>query len=538
MSRKNVLYSWRGLILLGFVVFVSAAVFLAISSSSISFSASGPGPSQLTFEKSGQSSEPTLMSDLFMRIAEEIEPSVVNVSSKIVVRPSAENEQGQVPDQLRRFFGEEFFERFFGPRVPQTRQSLGSGVIVDPEGYLLTNHHVVAPLEQRGVRQIADQIEVQLSNGDSFAGRVIGTDPESDIAVLKIDADQSLTAPKIGDSSELRVGEWVMAIGSPFGLEHTVTTGIVSATQRVVPTGIFGDYIQTDAAINPGNSGGPLINLQGQLVGINTFIATTSGSFAGVGFAVPSSIFVSSYNQLISDGKIERGWLGVSMNGRPMTPEMAEFFGVAGKDPNGIKDGDGALVTELIDQEGNLSDQGPAAEAGIQSGDVIVKFAQKEIETNWDLRSAVANTDPNQKVPVTIVRKGKPMTLEVELGRRTLEEQERASAEGMSLDEEEKEPREIGIEFRSLNEKEIQQLDLEENQGVVVLGVAPGSLAEEAGLSSRQIITHVNGTSVDSARAFKNAVEKVPSGEGVVLRVIAVGPEQQKNVFYTSFVKP
>ncbi len=478
----------------------------------------------------------------FAKVAGAIEPAVVNISTQSVIeRRARQTQPGQ--DPFRDFFGDDFWQRFFGPDSPQRqkRTSLGSGVIVDSKGYLLTNYHVVAPLERRdGSRQLADKIEVQLHNGNRHVAEVVGIDPESDLAVLRIRSNNPLPFAKVGDSTKLNVGDWVLAVGSPFGLTQTVTAGIVSATKRVVQTGIFGDYIQTDAAINPGNSGGPLVNMNGEIIGINSFITTSTGTFNGVGFAIPSSVFVNSYNQLVTTGKIERGWLGVSMNVFPMTPEMAKHFGVAGDEAGGLKDGTGVLVTQLIDERGDPADTGPAAKAGIKPGDVIVKFGDRKVEQLWDLRVAVANAPPGQKVPVVVVRDGEILNLEVELAERTIEERQRQERETFSLDQEEPEerPKEIGIEFQTLNPRDAKQAGLEDETGVQILSVTPGSLADDAGLEARQIITHVNGQSVGTAQQFRQMVTAVPSGQGIVLRIVDVDTNGRKLVNFTSFIKP
>jgi serine protease Do len=383
----------------------------------------------------------------FAKVAQTVGPAVVNISSTAVIKQRAPRREQPDAQPFEEFFGRDFFERFFGPDAAPREQkvnSLGSGVVVDSKGYILTNYHVVA---------VADKITVRLSSGESYIAKAVGEDRESDVAVLKIDTVKPVPFAKVGDSSKGRVGDWVIAIGSPFGLEQTVTAGIISATGRVgvwmgsrgiVPfTGSFGDYIQTDAAINPGNSGGPLVNLRGEVIGLNTFISTRSGGSEGVGFAIPSPVFVNSYNQLISKGKIERGWLGVSMNLYDMTDELAKFFGVAGNDPTGVKDGDGVIVTELIDEKGKPADSGPAAKAGIRPEDVIVKFAGRDIENSFDLRAAVANTPPGQTAPVTVVRKGQVLNLKVTLAERTLEQQARTE-ESDTLSFEEKEERNQG----------------------------------------------------------------------------------------------
>lgn len=482
----------------------------------------------------------------FAEIAKAVEPAVVHIFTQSIVEAPA---QGRSNEQFREFFGEDFFERFFGapgpsptPR-PQKRSGLGSGVIVDSEGYIVTNYHVVAIGSRSGNSSLAEKIEVQTKDGNSYPARVVGVDRETDLAVLKINADEPLPFLKVGDSTKMKAGDWVLAIGSPFGFEQTLTAGIISATKRVIPTGTFGDYIQTDAAINPGNSGGPLVNMNGEVIGINTFISTTSGSFAGIGFAIPSETFVTSYNQLVTEGTIRRGWLGISMNSLEMTPEMAEFFGVAGDDPEGIKDGNGVIVTELIDESGEPADTGPAAQAGIKEGDVIVKFGNKDITELWDLRSAAANTPPGKEVPVTLVRKGEVIKTHVTLAERTLEQQERESNQGLSFDEEEEEapePKEIGLEFQTLTDRAARQLGMENVEGVQIISVTPGSLADDAGLEPKiMVITEVNGQPVKDAQTFKKLVDQAESGEGIVLKVLAANPAGGRiTSAFTSFVKP
>jgi len=488
----------------------------------------------------------TDLAEGFGRVAERVRPAVVNISTTAVIR--RQGTQRGAPDQdLRKFFGDEFWERFFGPTVPHDRKanSLGSGVIVDADGYILTNDHVVATVKsQDGGQQLADKIEVTLYNGETYVARVIGEDPESDLAVLKINASEPLPFAKIGDTSKMQVGNWVLAIGDPFGVGQTVTSGIVSATGRVVPTSsIFGDYIQTDAAINPGNSGGPLVNMGGEVVGINTFIFTRSGGSQGVGFAIPSSVFVNSYNQIVTKGKIERGWLGVSMNLYEMTSEMAEYFGLGSDDIDGIKDGDGVLITQLIDEKGEPGEAGPAYQAGVRPGDVIVKFGEREVETIHDLRSAVANTPPGEKQSVIAVRKGQILDLTVVLAERTLERQVQSQGGGLSFEEREEEERtkEIGLEFETLLQQDAEKMGLEDQRGVRILEVAVGSLADEAGLRRGQVITDVNGESVQTAQDLYNRINSLSSNQGVVLRILWVNPQdpqRRKTVAYTSFLKP
>ena len=488
---------------------------------------------------------PASLAEGFSRVANTVEPAVVNISTTAVIRTSGRQGGGSQGDPGE-FLGDEFWQRFFGqPMVPQERKatSLGTGVIVDSEGYVLTNYHVVSPpTSQQGSRRIVDKIEVRLHTGETYVARVIGGDPESDLGVLKINTPNPLPFAQVGDTSKMQVGDWVLAIGNPFGVGQTVTSGIVSATGRVVPgTSIFGDYIQTDAAINPGNSGGPLVNMRGEVIGINTFIFTRSGGSVGVGFAIPSSVFINSYNQIVTNGKIERGWLGVQMNSYDLTEAMGDFFGVNGDDPAGIKDGDGVLITELIDEKGEPATTGPAYRAGIRAEDVIVEFGDREVETTYDLRVAVANTPPSKNVPVVVIRKGEVLALTVTLAERTIERNERDESTGLSFEERRAEERdkEIGLEFETLSRRDAERLNLDLDGGVLIREVAPGSLADEAGLTAPQVITHVNGNPVTTAQGLYDNIDSLPSNAGIVLRVVWKTPQsRQLSIAYTSFVKP
>ena len=458
----------------------------------------------------------------FAQVVETVGPAVVNISTQSLV----EIPRGGLPDALREFFGR---DPFFNPpdqrREPRERKfsGLGSGVVVDSAGYILTNYHVI---------ESADKITVTLPSNSSFPAEVIGFDRQSDLAVLKIDADEPLPFAQVGDSEKVKVGDWVLAIGSPFGHQNTVTAGIVSATGRVVPTQIFGAYIQTDAAINPGNSGGPLVNARGEVIGINSFINTRSGGSVGVGFAIPSTVFVNSYNQLVTQGKIRRGFMGIAMNLGSLTPEMAEFFGVAGDDPDGVKDGDGVLVTQVFED-------GPADQAGLEAEDVIVQVAEREVQTSWDLRAAIANTPPDEEVPIKAVRKGKVLELSVRLAERTLEQELEEQNQGISLDEkvERDRKKEIGLEVRSATERDLERLGIEDEEGILILEVTPTSLADDAGLRPREIVTHVNGEPVASGPEFRDKILDLDSGSGVILRLV-YSANRQKGIRYTSFVKP
>ena len=550
MDIRNRLLSRRSLTFIALLIALSLGIGIGTFVSDQVLSAEeSTGVALLDIEKEGSSSKINAISipqEGFAEVAAVVEPTVVNISMTAVVRRNTP--QSKVPEGDKNFFGNEFWERFFGPLAPEERKatSLGSGVIVDAQGYILTNYHVIGmAANQGGAVRIADKIEVTLYNDATYLASVVGQDPESDLAVLKIDVSKDLPFAMIGDSSKVRVGDRVLAIGNPFGVGQTVTSGIVSAIKRVIPSQqIFGDYIQTDAAINPGNSGGPLVNLRGEVIGINTFIFTRSGGSQGIGFAVPSAVFVNSYNQIVSKGRIERGWLGVSMNYDlfyPMTPEMADFFGVSGKDPAGVRDGDGVIVTNLINEDGQPDESGPAYQAGVRSGDVIVKFGDREIETTTDLRSEVANTPPGDVKTMVVIRQGKVLSLSVTLAERQLERRAQEGEEGFSFEQRAKPERrkEIGLEFETLRAEVAEKLGLKGETGVRILEITVGSLADEAGLRVDQVITHVNGKPMRTAQSLYDEIKSLSSGKGVVIRIISADPrERRKNIAYTSFVKP
>src|SRR5579863_2195410 len=325
----------------------------------------------------------------FVQISKRVTPAVVNISTTRTLNGGAGNDQTP-------FFEDPFFRRFFGeeprrpefPRGPERKeQSLGSGVIVDPRGYIITNNHVVAQ---------ADEIKVLLGDKREFKGKVVGSDPKSDIAVVKIEGKDLPTIPW-ADSSQLQVGEYVLAVGNPFGLNQTVTMGIVSAVGRAnVGIADYEDFIQTDAAINPGNSGGALVNIRGELIGINTAIFTRSGGYMGIGFAVPSNMAKAVLDSLLKTGKVARGWLGVTI--QELTPELAGEFG--------IQDLQGALVTDVMEDS-------PAKKAGLLPRDVIVSFDGRLAENAGHLRNMVAGTALGKTVTVKVIRDKRPMEVQV-----------------------------------------------------------------------------------------------------------------------------
>ncbi|MDR1728871.1 MAG: trypsin-like peptidase domain-containing protein [Acidobacteriota bacterium] len=514
--------------------------------------ATGPGDSKLEMQPAGKPVGGALQafSQAFEDVANHVEPAVVNINTEAVV-PGSRGMGGdfEAPDMgeddpmdmFRRFFGGPGGAPFSMP--DQMVRSLGSGVIVDPKGYIVTNHHVVDG---------ATRIKVGIGGGsEEYAAKVVGADPISDIAVIKIEGAKPFPYVKVGNSKSMKVGDWVMAIGSPFGLEQTVTVGIISATGRTFAEGdgpsagtSFNDYLQTDAAINQGNSGGPLVNMSGEVVGINSFITSRSGGSAGIGFAVPAHIFVNVYNQILETGKVSRGWIGVSMNNFPFTPEMAEFFGV--------KQGSGVLVTQLVDEAGKPSDTaGPAAKAGIKAEDVIVDFDGAKITDVQGFRMAVANAVPGRTVKVKVVRHGVEKAFDVVLAERTIENQEQGKKKESYSFEEDPAPKpkaEIGLEFDNVPGRVARALDIP--GGAKVTSVKPGSLADDAGLSGANpradggdIIIAVNGKPVTNRDDLLTLVKGVKGGAPIVIKFLRYAWDRGENQYvsspyYTSIVKP
>ncbi len=415
----------------------------------------------------------------------EVSPAVVNISTTQVVkfnRPRMRSPFGQ-QDPF-----DDFFHNFFG-RMPreQKRRSLGSGFIVSPDGYILTNNHVV---------EKADEVTVTLLDNEEFKAKVVGTDPKIDIALIKIDAKKKLTYVVLGDSDQLDVGEWVVAIGNPFGLGHTVTAGIVSAKGRIIGSGPYDDFIQTDASINPGNSGGPLFNLKGEVVGINTAIVQGG---QGIGFATPIQLAKSVLDQLKDKGKVTRGWLGVYI--QPLTPDAAENLGLSARR--------GALVSDV-------TSGGPAEKAGIRSGDVIVAFDGKEIRDEHDLPQAVALTKPGKTVDVRLIRGGKETTVAVTIVEMKGEPGKPAGGHDLSS-------KTLGLTVQDITPEIAQRLEIENTKGVVVTGVADGSPAEEAGFNEGDIIRAIlrqdKRNPVTDAAEFSKLVKKFQSDKTVLFLV-------------------
>jgi serine protease Do len=496
-----------------------------------------PGDSQLQMQSGGKpvaGGAYLALSQAFEEVANRVEPAVVNVNTEELISNRRSGAQGPEPadpnDVLRRFFGGPLFQ------LPEQelRHSLGSGVIVDPKGYIITNNHVV---------EGASKIKVNVATGEEYTAKVIGADPVSDIAIIKITGKKDFPFAKIGNSKNMKVGDWVIAIGSPFGLDQSVTAGIISTTGRTFKNGggpgdyaQFNDYLQTDAAINRGNSGGPLVNMNAEVVGINSFISTSSGSSAGVGFAVPSHLFVNVYNQILKSGKVSRGWVGVSMNRLPFTPAMASYFGV--------KQGAGVLVTQLVDEKGQISTTGPAAIAGIKPEDVIVEFDGKKTRDSQDFRKAVADTPPGKSVRVKIVRNGQEKELGVIVAERQFETPAKSK---YSFNENEEKPKtEIGLNFDNTPATIAKAFNI--TGGAYVTSVAPGSLADDAGLSSADqvsadVIVAANGKPIKTADDLVAIVKEAKSGDPIILKFIHGERAQRGGQYitdncYTSIVKP
>ena len=433
----------------------------------------------------GRSALQTLQ-DAFVQVAQSVKPAVVNVSTTQRPRPREGRRAPQVPPQFRDFFGEDFFERFFGEPPQRERASLGSGVVVDKRGYILTNNHVI---EQ------ADEIEVRLSDKRKFTARVVGTDPKTDLAVIKIDAPEDLPVAKLGDSTKIRIGEWAIAIGSPFGLDQTVTVGVISAVGRSdVGIATYEDFIQTDASINPGNSGGPLLNLSGEVIGINTAIVASG---RGIGFAIPISMAKEIKDRLIAQGKVVRGWLGVGI--QELTEDLAAQFGV--------KSDDGVLV-------GNVMKDSPAERGGLKPGDIIQEFNGTKISGVHQLQREVAQTPVGSQARLKVMREKQPATLTIVLGEQPTDvaSVEPGSAPGEAADR-------FGLTVQDLTPDLRDQLKLKSAEGVMVSSVDEAGPATRAGIRPGDLITEANREPVKSSRDFSRILGQMQRGQNLLLLV-------------------
>jgi serine protease Do len=434
----------------------------------------------------------------FSAVTKEVTPAVVFIKAiKQHITTSNMTDlnglQGQIPDELlQRFFGNRMPE-FPAPRQEQPMVGEGSGFLISKDGYILTNNHVVGG---------ADKLEVTLSDGRKLEAKLIGTDERTDVAIIKIDG-QNLPMLPMGDSDAMDVGEWVLAIGSPFGLTGTVTSGIVSAKGRD-GMGItdYENFIQTDAAINPGNSGGPLVNLQGQAVGINTAIVSRSGGYNGIGFAIPMNMAKQICEQLMEHGTVTRGYLGVMI--QALTPELAKSFGLG--------DVTGVLI-------GDVSSDGPAAGAGLQRGDVIVSFNGEPVKDITSFRNRVAMIKPDTNVNLEVLREGQHQSFSLHVGKLP----DSASMAGKGKESIESS---WGLSVQTLNQQLAEQLGVEVSSGVVVTGVDPASVAATAGVRPGMVVTEVNRKPVTNAKDFDEAI-KAGKDSNTLLLLVKVGGHTQ-----------
>jgi serine protease Do len=488
------------------VIVVAASLGLVIIGGMLApalLNALAPSAGRPTAAKAGQAaakSEESLapipadvdrLSAAFREAAKRVKPAVVAVATSQTVTAPVSPFGDLGDDFLRRFFGTEP-EGPRGKGAPRKfqRQGLGSGFIVDSEGYILTNSHVV---------EGAQEISVHLADGREFKAKVVGTDPPTDIAVIKIKAD-NLPVAQLGDSDKAEVGDWVLAIGSPFGLDQTVTSGIISATGRSnVGITDYEQFLQTDAAINPGNSGGPLVNMRGQVTGVNTAIASHSGGYMGVGFAVPINLAREVMKRICEKGHVTRGWLGVGI--QRLTPELAESMK--------LKADEGVLVSQVM--EG-----GPAEKAGLKAGDVILEFAGKPVKTPSELQNSVAWGEPGTKADVVILRGGKRQTLKVTIDKRPEQPEALAAAPGPPAN-----LKDIGIEVGNVTPEAAQRFGYKPGQGVLITGVEAGGLGAMAGLRSGMLILQAAGRKVTSVAELREAMSKADVAKGIPMLVRA-----------------
>ena len=447
---------------------------------------------------------PTLLSKQFSTIAKEIEHSVVNINTETIVKQ-------QAPTRRRQFQGdpfEDFFERFFGPQGrgrPQKTRSLGSGFIVDSKGYILTNFHVVNK---------ADKIQVKLSSGEEYVAKIVGEDQNTDLAVIKVDSKETLPSVILGDSDLMTQGDWVLAVGSPFGLEQTVTAGIISATGRIVNGSPWQRFLQTDAAINQGNSGGPLINVRGEVIGVNTAIITPTGGNLGIGFALPSNMARNVYNQIVQHGKVRRGAIGIRMQGN-VKPQALKALGAS--------DGKGVLVQQVKPEDG------PAAKAGLKQGDVIVAINSEKISKMSDMHIVLSRIAPGTPITITYIRNGKTKSTQLVVGNR--EKIVQAPNTEATPREDGEQAIELGITVQNLTSRQARELNLLEGEkGVYVRSVKPESIADEAGLRRHDIIIEINKTPVTSTRDLREISSQLESGMNILFLVKRWEPTTEESI--------
>jgi serine protease Do len=463
---------------------------------------------------------PQQLSSQFSQISKQLEPSVVNINTESIIKsPHRRRGNPEQPDDQNPF--DDFFDKFFGGQQggggPIREHSLGSGVIVDPKGYIVTNRHVV---------EKADRIRVKLMDdppGVLHDAKVIGSDKETDLAVIKIDSDKPFPVAKLGNSDSMQVGDWVLAVGSPFGLSETVTAGIVSAKGRnIVPDRQFQSFIQTDAAINPGNSGGPLVNMAGEVIGINTAILTDTNAYAGVGFAMPSNTVATVYNQLISpDHRVARGSIGIMFSAQE-NPAIARVYGT----------GAGGVTVSAV------TAGSPAEQAGLKVGDTIVSVDGKPVKNGDDLVSDIASRKPGSKVPLGFVRGGKKQEATV-----TVADRAKLFAARLGDDDEGSEattPKEskLGLTVRAVTADIADRLDIPAGKGVIVQDIKPSSFADDVGVTRGDVILEINKQPVNSEDDFNRISSSLKSGQDVVFLVRQRGTGRQEGTIFMAGTLP
>jgi serine protease Do len=468
---------------------------------------------------------PQQLSNTFSQIAKQLGPSVVNINTESTVKTQRRRRGGQNPDDDDSGGGggmDDFFNHFFGGQGGQggdgsiRERSLGSGVIVDAKGYIVTNRHVV---------EKADRIRVRLQDdppGVQHDARVIGEDPETDLAVIKIDMDRAVPWAKMGNSDGMQVGDWVLAIGSPFGQVGTVTAGIVSAKGRdIVPGRQFQTFIQTDAAINPGNSGGPLVNMNGEVIGINTAILSETNAYAGVGFSLPSNTVVQVYNQLIGpEHRVSRGSIGIEFSPAP-APAIARVYGV----------NSGVTISAVVAGS-------PADQAGLKVGDTITSVDGKDVKNGDELVGEIASRKPGSKTRLGFVRNGKKEETTVTVADRAKLFAARLGEDQENDDEATPKQSKFGATVRNLTPEMAQRLDMPAGKGVIVQEVKPGSFAEDVALARGDVILEVNKQPVNSEEDFAKIESSLKSGQDVVFLVRQRGSTRQDGTAFLAGTLP
>jgi serine protease Do len=465
---------------------------------------------------------PRQLSSQFSQISKQLEPSVVNINTESTIKNPHRRRGGGNPDQPdEQNPFDDFFDKFFGGQPgsngPIREHSLGSGVIVDAKGYIVTNRHVV---------EKADRIRVKLMDdppGVLHDAKVIGSDQETDLAVIKIESDKALPVAKLGNSESMEVGDWVLAVGSPFGLSETVTAGIVSAKGRnIVPNRQFQSFIQTDAAINPGNSGGPLVNMAGEVIGINTAILTDTNAYAGVGFAMPSNTVVNVYNQLIApEHRVSRGSIGIMFNAQE-NPAISRVYGA----------GAGGVTVS------DVTAGSPAERAGIKVGDTIISVDGKPVKNGDDLVSDIASRKPGTKVALGFVRNGKKQEATVTVADRAKLFAARLGDDEENAEEESPKESKLGLTVGAVTSEMADRLDIPAGKGVIVRDIKPSSFADDVGLTRGDVILEINKQQVNSEEDFGRISASLKSGQDVVFLVRQRGAGRQGGTIFLAGTLP